>query len=376
MAGPYLRGGRVNKKKQARFLAKTWNSKMKTLNLATPVRSLRGIANRPAGRYRLYGRVPRQQVSGAGRFTALNGNMTNSKCMHLATRLRKAPYLMSKVAVSTISSDQYAFRQNSTYGFQGVSSMGLLTQQYLAKLPLYPTTSPGVSLSLPYRILVQSIVSNITIANACTAPVELELYDIVLKRDLPLALQWKQNANVWTVGLAYPDQCWDMGSYANNNTIPTGGTGPQANIAASPFDSTLFNAYFKVKKRTKVLLGQGGIHRHTIVSTPNKILDSVLFNQVSNASMTTPTSGNLGWKSLTSFCMVVQKGTPCSNAETATDVTTSETHVDIVQDWRIKWTWVSDSTYGVQNNDSLTTPASGQIINVGNGTAEAITFTV
>lgn len=340
-------------------------------------RGLRGRATRKGGaglaRRQMY---PRMQVSGAGRFTSLAGNMTNSKCTHISVRPRGSARLMGRVAVSTISSDQYAFRADSQYGFQGVSSIGLLTQQYLAKLPLYPATIPGVGGNLPYRLVVQSIVSNVTIANACTAPVELEIYDIVLKRDLPLALQWTQNSNTWTVGLAYPDQCWDLGSYANNTQIPTGGTGPRANIAASPFDSTLFNAYFKVKKRTKVLLGQGGIHRHTIVSTPNKILDSVLFNQVSNASMTTPVSGNLGWKSLTTFCMVVQKGTPCSNAETVTDVTTSETHVDIVQDWRIKWAYTADNSYGVHNADSLTTPASGQIINVGNGLPEAIAFTV
>lgn len=358
----YARSGRPGAKSTARGRARN-------------VRRLRGLKRGgPMSARRQM--VPRMQVSSpAGRFTALNGNMTNSLVTHLSNRSRGVANLMKKLVVPTILSDQYAFRQDAQYGFQGVSSIGFLTEPYLKKLPLVPVTIPGVGSSLPYRIMVQSIVGNVTIANACTAPVELEIYDIGLKRDLPLALAWTQNANTWTVGQAYPDQCWDLGSYANNATIPTGGTGPRANIAASPFDSTLFNAYFKVKKRTKVLLGQGGIHRHSVVSNVNRVIDSVLFNQVSNASMTTPISGMLGWKGFTTFCMVVQKGTPCSNAETASDVTTSETHVDIVQDFRIKWGYVLDNSYGVSNADSLTTPASGQIINVGNGTAEAIAFT-
>lgn len=375
---PYLRGRgyKRNGMTVARVgvRASTLGAKKRQTNVRR-LRRAKGLGLGPMSARTQY--VPKQLVSKpAGRFTALNGNMTNSICTHLAVRPRYVSKAMTKVSVSTILSDQYAIRVDGKYGFQAVSSYGFMTQQYLAKLPLYPATVPGVGTNLPYRINVQSVVGNVTLANACTAPVELEIYDIVLKRDLPLAVQWKQNANTWTVPQMYPDACWDIGSYANNATIPTGGSGPQANIAASPFDSTLFNAYFKVKKRTKVLLGQGGIHRHTVVSKVNKILDSVLFNQIANPSVTTPTSGELGWRSLTTFVMVVQKGLPVSDAEAATTVTTAETHVDVVQDFRIKWNYVTDNSYGVYNTDSLTSPATGQIINTGNGLAEAITSTV
>jgi len=319
---------------------------------------------------------PRSLAVGVARYTSINGNMTNSKSSHLSVPLRGKPRVMSDVAVNTILSDQYAIRTNGAYGFQSASSYGFLTQPYLAKLPLYPTTLAGAALNLPYRMLLKSVTGNVTISNACTAPVELEIYDIVLKRDLPLALQWKQNANTWTVPQCYPDSMWAEGSYMNNNTINTGGTAQSSNIAASPFDVTIFNEFFKVKKRTKVLLTQGGVHRHSIVSNVNKIIDSVMFNQVSNASMTTPTSGFLGWKGVTSFVMINQKGLPVSDATNGAVVTTSETHIDVVQDFRIKWNWVSDNTRGVYNTDSLTTPASGQIINVGNGLAEPIAFTV
>jgi len=311
----------------------------------------------------------------SNRYTSINGNMTNSMCYHLSVPLRGKPRVMSDVAVNTILSDQYAIRTNGAYGFQSASSYGFLTQPYLSKLPLYPTTLAGAALNLPYRLLLKSIVGNVTIANACTAPVELDIYDIVLKRDLPLALQWKQNNNTWTIPQCYPDSMWAEGSYQNNNTINTGGSAQSANIAASPFDVTVFNEFFKVKRKTRVLLTQGGVHRHSIVSNVNKIIDSVMFNQVSNASMTTPTSGFLGWKGVTTFVMVVQKGLPISDATNAANVTTSETHIDVVQDFRIKWNWVSDNTRGVYNTDSLTTPASGQLVNPGNGLPEPIAFT-
>jgi len=370
MPGAYLRGGRVNKKKQARFLAKTWASKMRSLNLAGPAR--------PALRGRVFTkRYPTSLATKpAGRFTALNGNMTNSKCTHLSIYPRRNVRLQNALSVSTILSDQYPIRVDGTYGFQAISSFGFFRQQDIAKLPQYPVPVPGVGGNLPYRILLQSVTGNLTMANACSAPVELEIFDIVLKRDLPLALQWTQHGNSWTVPETYPDAMWAQGSYANNATINTGGSAFSANIAASPFDSTLFNAYFKVKKRTKVLLGQGGVHRHSVVSRVNKLLDSVMFNQNANQSMTIPTSGVLGWKGVTTFCMVIQKGLPVSSAETASIVTSAETHVDIIQDFRLKWNYVVDNSFGVQNNDSLQTPAVGQIINPGSGTATNIVATV
>jgi len=335
-------------------------------------KSRRSGAGAGGARSLLARRVSRPSSS---RYTSINGNMTNSLCYHLAVPLRGKPKVMSDVAVNTILSDQYAIRTNGAYGFQAASSYGFLTQNYLAKLPLYPTTLAGSALNLPYRMLLKSVTGNVTISNACTAPVELDIYDIVLKRDLPLALQWKQNANLWTIPLCYPDSMWAEGSYANNNTINTGGTAQSANIAASPFDVTIFNEYFRVKRKSKVLLTQGGVHRHSIVSNVNKIIDSVMFNQISNASMTTPTSGVLGWKGVTTFVMVVQRGLPISDATEVSTVTTAETHIDVVQDFRIKWNWVSDNTRGVYNTDSLTSPASGQIVNIGNGLPEPVAFT-
>jgi len=335
-------------------------------------KSRRSGAGAGGARSLLAKRVSRPSSS---RYTSINGNMTNSLCYHLAVPLRGKPKVMSDVAVNTILSDQYAIRTNGAYGFQAASSYGFLTQNYLAKLPLYPTTLAGSALNLPYRMLLKSVTGNVTISNACTAPVELDIYDIVLKRDLPLALQWKQNANLWTIPLCYPDSMWAEGSYANNNTINTGGTAQSANIAASPFDVTIFNEYFRVKRKSKVLLTQGGVHRHSIVSNVNKIIDSVMFNQISNASMTTPTSGVLGWKGVTTFVMVVQRGLPISDATEVSTVTTAETHIDVVQDFRIKWNWVSDNTRGVYNTDSLTSPASGQIVNIGNGLPEPVAFT-
>lgn len=319
------------------------------------------------------------------RFQSTVGNLTRSTCAIMSQRPSKQVSLMKRVGAPNFYTGQYPLRVDAPYGFQEINSWGLLRTGDLASLQNLPIPQGGSTLNIANRICVQSYVATLTCANASTAPVELEIYDIGLKRDIPtqIAIVGAPNAVAPSPSYTYlagetPTSFWQAGSQMAHNEAPvTSGVGGRyRNVAASPFDSALFKDYFYVKKRTQVMLSQGGIHRHTLLGKVNKVIDASLFGQkpvVNGAGCTSNMTA--AFKGFTSFVMVVQKGLPVSDASTEATVTTSDTHVDYILDWRYKWTYVLDNSYAVYNADGLTSPASGQIINVGNGLPEPIAFT-
>lgn len=304
------------------------------------------------------------------------GTVSNSRTSYYARPSRQV-IALEKVGAPNQWTNQYSFRVDNAYGFQDACSFNFCDPLRLAQLP-QSIGIGGVNGIPPFRYVLDSVIGSISMANATTAPVELDIYDIVLKRDLPLTLNIWQNAQGYTAGAApYPDVIWKY-FIAMNNGLP--GTTPIANsaaknIGASPFDCTVFKDYFKVKKRTHVMLSQGGVHRHQVVQRPNKLLDSTLFNQ--NNPLAPDINRSLGGiQGLTTYVMVVQRGFPVSDAESAPTVTTSLGSVCYVQEYRYKYTWVADNVYSTYNGDSLTSPVSAQVINVGSGAAEPILVTV
>lgn len=307
--------------------------------------------------------------------SSLNGNVTNSIVKYYSRPSRQV-LTMEKVGAPNQYTDQYSFRVDNEYGFQDICSFSFNGTYQLANLPQY-IGMPGITGVKPYRYVLQSIIGNITMANASTAPIELEIYDLVLKRDLPTNINISQNNINWNQGsVNFPDTMWKYFLGMNNGDAPTTLALSKAhNIGASPFDCSLWKNYFKVKKRTQVLLTQGGVHRHAVLMKPNKLLDSTMFNQgVSTDAQVLPSLNGL--QGLTTYVMIVQKGFPVSDAAAAATVTTSSGSVCYVQDWRYKYTWVADNVMSAVNGDSLTTPAAGQIINIGSGLPEDIAYTV
>lgn len=304
------------------------------------------------------------------------GTVSNTRVNYYA---RPSPQVIAieKVGAANQWTNQYSFRVDNAYGFQDICSFNFCDPLRLAQLP-QSIAIGGSSGIPPYRYVLDSVIGSISMANATTAPVELDVYDLVLKRDLPLALNIFQNGQNFTAGNApYPDVIWKYFIAMNNglpSTTPIGNSAAK-NIGASPFDCTVFKEYFKVVKRSHVMLSQGGVHRHQVVQRPNRLLDSTLFNQQNPLAPDINRSLG-GIQGLTTYVMVVQRGFPVSDAESAPTVTTSLGSVCYVQEYRYKYTWVADNIYFTYNGDSLTSPTSAQVINVGSGAAEPVLVTV
>lgn len=137
---------------------------------------------------------------------------------------------------------------------------------------------------------------------------------------------------------------------------------------ASPFDSQLFKDYFKVAKRTKVMLSQGASHRHFIHLKPNKvILDS---------EVKTQTGGTIGaLAGLTMFTMVVVQGLPQTLGDGSNQATISGGELAVVQQQRYKYTWSQDISVTGTYNDNLATPATTSLINIGSGAIDTFAKT-
>jgi len=134
--------------------------------------------------------------------------------------------------------------------------------------------------------------------NNSNVPIEVDIYDLTIKKDILTSLTFNANSQAYTV-LPYPEQYWAEGSNAQagyaGNTYPA-----QANFLGSlPQDSRLFLDYFTVSKKTIVQLPMSGTHRHQVNVKAGKLLDDYLANSTTS-----------GIKGLTTYVMIVVRGFP------------------------------------------------------------------
>lgn len=309
------------------------------------------------------------------------GGLSTSLCVRKA-RISPQVRAMERCGAPNVFTTQYAFRNNTTPGLQGYNSFAF---NDTVALKLLPTTLNivGSTQTRPYRYVLESLIGNVTMTNNSTAGVELEIYDIVLKRDLPNPVNVTQQGYTWRLpaGQVYPDTMWAYFSNMDNGAAPsTTAPYPANSPGASPFDCNIWKNYFKVTKRTHVMLAQGGTHRHGVISQPNALLDSTLFNQALQSGADAASSSSLsGMRGLTTYVMVVQKGLPSStnNAEPDTaSVTLASSSIDFVQDFRYKYTYVVDNIMAAKNFNNLVTGGKVSIINTGSGAVEDQAYTV
>jgi len=291
-------------------------------------------------------------------------------------KLRPSPQVlaMERIGAPQMKVSQNNFVIKGDFGFQSASSVPLLDRVFLkgcvVGIPDQPWPS-GYALG-PRRFVFESLLSELTLSNMTTGGVEMEIWDIVSKRDLlNVALittgQSATGANTYSVGFD-PVQYWNYGVCAAEGNAPSTVPAPYTIMGSTPFDSQFFKDHFRVKKRTIVMLPQGGCHRHVVNLAPNKLIDETLYND-----------GNLsGFGGLTMFTLVRARGLPVANLpDTGPGFTTTsgETQVNCIQVLRAKYTYVQAQASQVFYTDNLTSPASANIVNIGSGAVEAMART-
>lgn len=249
--------------------------------------------------------------------------------------------------------------------------------EYVSKNPTTTaervTFTPGgnATPNQSFRYVLESAMSQLYLANTSGTPLNIELYDIVAKRDSPqLGLDASGNllksvagtGAVMNSSILEPALAWFIGM-GNQYTNATGfesdalyeGATPN-NLGSTPYQSKLFKDYFKVVRKTNLSLPIGGQHKHFVDLKPNFVIDGDLLTQ------------NNVFKGLSFFTLVVSSGVPviaCPSSDPAEplrnplgDASTSAVSLSIIQQVKYKWSWVEDSRENIYRANYINPLAS------------------
>lgn len=196
------------------------------------------------------------------------------------------------------------------------------------------------------------------IASLSTYPIYVDIYELVARHDLSSG-----NGGLTNLQIYAPNNYWS-GGLANSVATPAavfaGASGVTATtIGSNPYDSELFNVYWKIAAKFTVALSAGDVHRHKSNYTINRIID--------------PQRG--GYSSLlaglTRNIMVVVRGTPVRDTVTANSVNagTATVSVDHVMTYKF------DANVFTGKNTAVLDPMPVVAIGETIGTNSAVTNT-
>lgn len=123
------------------------------------------------------------------------------------------------------------------------------------------------------RIALDRFESTLKVSNPTAVPVELTIYDLMPKRDVPKATY---SSRVYATGLQSPFDTWLTGM---TNAIDV--DDPQSTVLGTiPTNNLKFNTFWKVMKRTKVELSAGSTHIHRGCSILNTLFNYYDYSEV------------------------------------------------------------------------------------------------
>lgn len=324
----------------------------------------RSSLKKPSAAYR------RRRPQKIKRFQSVNGVLNQSTCV---VKRRPTPQVlaMERIGMPNIKLGSLAQTFLVDPGLQYNLSISHMSQQQLASIR---QLVPPQAAPLASRYVLESWQSEMVFTNTTSASVEMEFYDICLKRDT-FAGNYTTNTTVpvtYPINIGSPSEYWRAGALMNANLADTTTQPltPSNFMGSSPFDSQLFRDYFKVLKRTRVLLTQGGSHRHFVIFHPNACIDDSLINNVNKP----------GLQGLSMWTLVVAKGLPQTlgtGASVPPAVTLSLAQLAVAISYRAKYTWVQDNSNSLFAGTSLAQPTNTAVFNIGSGAVTtAVTATI
>ena len=324
-------------------------------------------------------RVIRKVAS--GRPSVIKGSPTGCATLSRFFQAHKGSRVFNTINRTGINNavvDQRTLRTDAGSGFQEYGSLihlGVQDMQYLLD------QVPGGSSSIQNnRFAVKNYSADVLFSNNANMSVELEIFDVVAKRDImntqslyipfkTATLPWAQDPLGPVVGaIKYGIQ---MGTTTG---IPVPATPPfeYQVIGSNVYDSPIFKANFTGKKRTNVQLPQGGVHRHTFTQQVNRVLDKALLNSIVTDIGNFP----ICFKGLTYYTLWRIRGYPVSDLS-GSNITIATSSVDCVESRRWTYTYSTDIVQGLTYADNLVSLASGQesFINPGSGQVDTVQTT-
>lgn len=298
-----------------------------------------------------------------------SGQVTFSSALH-KHRASAAIRGHKMLTPDSIYSFSNGFTQNNLSGSQTywngthMSQNTLRTIMTLIQNQQFPGLT-GVNPFGPVRGVIRGCVEEYLINNATTQSIEMDLYDLVLKRDLMSSFSFNANGQSYSVSPT-PDDYINVGLLAQQGA--TQGSPPVPlpfyNLSSVPTDSQLFNQFFKITKKTRVFMAPGACHKHTVNIKTNKLIDEYL----------TPTQYQ-GLKGVTTYLLAVTRGMPVWDGQDGgVTSTTSSCALQVVRSQRIKYSYIADTSYTSLFGSTLTqipsanqqfvSPLNGTVVNV------------
>lgn len=220
-----------------------------------------------------------------------------------------------------------------------------------------PSTYVAVPPNEPARYVLQNIALRHTISNSTNTPVQCMIFDIECKRDTQNTMTYTSPAAVDYVWDGGPQGAWEQGLLAASDVTITPPS-PKRNVwGVDPWESPIFNRFFKINKQTTVNLAVGAIHKHDCEVEYNRLLDASVYAN-------TP---SYGFKGLSHFQMFVVRGAPGTIVNPTTGgtfaTTVGEAKLDILSEYEINFTFGASYCQTLYVGDALSAPAEGQYVN-------------
>ena len=251
--------------------------------------------------------------------------------------------VLTATTLDTGASGQQAVASLNTMLADG----GTLSNVYntnLTKVGSSATTNSNLPEFLPgqksLKMYLQEVNQFVTFTNMTNSNITVDIYDCCAKRD--------RTAQV------YPDTDWNNGvRFDQEGSVATTGY-PNTTPYQTPYQSVLFNQFWRVVKQTHVELAQGRSHEHIIKDKANKTINLER------------TAGSLILGGTTKCVLLVVRGLPCTATSSATTATLAEAKIAVVYRTQYKWR-VIDTVPSIYTEFGTLSGLAGTLLSEGSG---------
>jgi len=286
------------------------------------------------------------------------GQQTRSVCLLRAGR----PDARAKIFKAVGAASNYVRTFTGPLTTSGVSG-----RQCWASLVMAPTTDlfeinerlagrgSGTTFSndAPTRYLLENCKQKLNISNVGQAATKVTFYHCTAKRDLYAVMDFTSlTGGQYSWAGIFPDNAVQQGVSAATNGPLSGSTSFYI-PGVLPYESQIFNQYFKVHKETEVLLAVGGSHHIETNKSFDRLLDATVFGNTEMAAI-------LG---VSEFILMRAEGQ--TGVQENGDITVAQTQIVYTCSNNYRFTQVQMSEKFLATQDNIT--ADADAVNVISG---------
>lgn len=183
-----------------------------------------------------------------------------------------------------------------------------------------------------------------TLTNIYLSNVTVDIYDVVARKD------------VSATALSTIQATWATGD------VDEALTNGYKKVGSTPFQAEAVNTYWKVLKKTQVVLGAGQMHKHHVQISPHQLVRGSYLYYTQKA-----------YRDLTYNTLFVIHGQPANDTVTQTQVTLGSAGINYIFEKEYKFKIMQGNTESILDHSALLTAftIAEQVVNVGGSTVTA-----